>query len=98
MGNRANVKLMYGNGSNIYLYTHWGGSTIHETLARALGRGADRIGDESYLARIIFSEMIQGDILGTTGYGIAPYPIDSGPMPSVNLSTGEITTDYGGEP
>lgn len=28
--------------------------------------------DPPYLARIIFCEMIQDDVLGETGYGIAP--------------------------
>lgn len=52
------------------LYTHWGGSALHETLQAALKRGHDRWTDPSYLGRIIFSEMIFDDVMGNTGFGI----------------------------
>ena len=39
-------------------------------------RGENRWGDDSYLARIIFSEMIQHEVLKETGYGISPYGPD----------------------
>ena len=76
MGDRGNIVLEM-EGGDIYLYTHRGGSDLKQTLRDALDRGRDRWNDESYLARIIFSEMIKGDINGTTGYGIAPYAPDN---------------------
>lgn len=83
MGMRQNIKLNYeGKNPSIYLYSHWGGgskyqdSSLAEALAKALDRGRERWGDESYLARIIFSEVVKGDIDGLTGYGLSPYAID----------------------
>jgi hypothetical protein len=70
MGDRANIVVEQTEGS-VYLYTHWGGSGIRATLAAALDRGRPRWTDPAYLTRIIFSEMIQGDVLGGTGYGIS---------------------------
>lgn len=60
------------DGMSVALYTHWSGSHMRETLAAALDRGRGRWGDATYLTRIIFSEMIQSDVLGETGYGIEP--------------------------
>ena len=76
MGMRRNIALAFDDASTIYLYTHWGAEGLEETLREALLRGKDRWRDPSYLARIIFFEMIQDEVLRTTGYGIAPYPID----------------------
>ena len=60
----------------IYFYTHWGAEGLEDCLCAALIRGRDRWDDPSYLARIIFSEMIQDEVMGNTGYGIAPYECD----------------------
>ncbi|MHC1728024.1 MAG: hypothetical protein AB9866_18820 [Syntrophobacteraceae bacterium] len=76
MGARRNIALKYTQGQKIYFYTHWGAEELEETLRKALSRGKDRWGDESYLARIIFSEMIKDEVMETTGYGIAPYECD----------------------
>lgn len=76
MGDRINLKLKYSQGEPIYLYSHWGGSGMKETIKSALIRGKDRWDDESYLARIIFCEMVRWDVEGLTGYGIAPYECD----------------------
>ncbi len=73
MGDRRNIVLMYGDGNQICLYTHWEGAGLPEVLAKALERGRSRWSDERYLARIIFSEMIQNEVMGTLEYGIAPY-------------------------
>lgn len=81
MGDRANVAFYYaGREEPIYFYTHWGGSELVETVRRALKRGRNRWTDEAYLARIVFSEMIQNEVLQETGYGIAPYECDTGPV------------------
>lgn len=63
--------------ADIFFYTHWAGSELPDTLAGALDRGRGRWDDEAYLARIIFSQMVDGDTLSDTGYGIAPYQPDN---------------------
>jgi len=70
MGDRGQVKITAQGNPDLYLYTHWGAESLPETVAHALGRGRGRWDDDEYLNRIIFSEMIQGDVLGETGYGI----------------------------
>jgi len=57
----------------IWLYSHWGGADLAVVLQSALVRGRPRWDDPSYLARIIFSEMIRDEILEETGYGISPF-------------------------
>jgi hypothetical protein len=79
MGDRANIAIKQqikdekGNPVYIYFYTHWSGSELPEILKSALIRGQSRWGDDQYLSRIIFSEMIQNDVLNETGYGIGTY-------------------------
>jgi hypothetical protein len=69
MGDRANVYVHEGDQPGVYLYSHWGGSTLPQVVRDALARGA-RWDDPDYLTRIIFCEMVKGDVSGTTGYGI----------------------------
>ena len=81
MGDRANI-VMKQNHSNsntgeIYFYTHCDGYQLPKILQDALKRGRRRWDDESYLARIIFSEMIQGNLEGENGYGISAYLTDN---------------------
>lgn len=91
MGDRGNIALKFSEGGKIYLYTHWHGSSLREILKSALIRGKDRWDDEQYLARIIFSEMIKNDVLGTTGYGIST-TLDDGEdkVVTVNLCVQKI--------
>ena len=70
MGDRGTVDLDYGDGKKVYLYTHWGRYNLGETVQNALKRGRRRWNDQPYLARIIFSEMIQDDVLEETGFGL----------------------------
>lgn len=72
MGDRRNVIVQHSNGLDVALYSHWGGSELQETVADALVRGAARWTDETYLTRIIFSEMIKREVMDETGYGIEP--------------------------
>jgi hypothetical protein len=86
MGDRGQIKI-----GGVYLYTHWDGGAIEETLRQALLRGQDRWDDEPYLARIIFCEMVKDDIKGTTGYGISSdFQDNEYPMPVVNVDTQTI--------
>jgi hypothetical protein len=75
MGNRNNIKITYRTGDSVYLYSHWGGSELQDIVANAV-MTSDRVEDESYFARVLFSRMIMNEIEGETGYGIAPYPPD----------------------
>lgn len=71
MGDRANV-VVVDNGERVYLYTHWSGHDLPDTVRRALVRGEGRWTDAPYLTRIIFCEMIGKDGgEGTTGFGIS---------------------------
>lgn len=67
MGDRAQIHLV---DTDVWLYAHSDGYRIEEVVAEALDRGRSRWDDPPYLARILFSELIAGDIEGTTGYGI----------------------------
>lgn len=46
-------------------------------VANALERGKGRWGDDSYLARIIFCELVKDDVGGTAGTGIDVEPGDN---------------------
>ena len=70
MGDRANVQVVDGE-SNVFLYTHWTGTDLPQTLQKALVRGKERWQDGQYLARIIFCEMVGELADGLTGFGIS---------------------------
>jgi hypothetical protein len=74
MGDRANIVVRdrYAKGEReaVFLYSHWGGYELPDVLRKALARN-DRWGDDPYLARIVFEEMIEVDRGGATGFGIA---------------------------
>lgn len=77
MGDRGNVQVKEGPADNgVFFYTHWSGSELPRIVANALKRGRGRWGDTPYLARIIFCEMIQDDVLEETGYGISTSECD----------------------
>lgn len=96
MGDRGNIKMIYEDGKEIYFYTHWDGSELPQTLKNALARSKDRWNDEPYLSRIIFSEMIQNDVMGTTGYGISPYETDN-EHPIISVTPSKQTIEIGGK-
>lgn len=75
MGNRANIFLAEPSytaapNTGVFLYTHWDGYELPFTLQAALIRGEGRWND-SYLGRVIFSQLVRDDIDGATGYGIS---------------------------
>lgn len=74
MGDRGNIIIRTEGNPDLYLYTHWSGSLLHEVAQRAL-RVRERWDDDQYLARIVFQEMLDGDE-GTTGFGISTYQPD----------------------
>lgn len=70
MGDRGQVRLISSGQPDIYLYSHWGATDLPYVVGQALERGSGRWGDDEYLNRIIFSEMIKNDVLDETGFGI----------------------------
>lgn len=79
MGDRGNIAIRQRLSKEyIYLYTHWEGSELPETLQTALAspEGRGRWTDEAYLARIIFDHMT-GLAGGETGFGISTSPPDN---------------------
>ena len=97
MGDRAQVHVVANKNKeynhDVWLYTHWGGTGLPETVASAIGRG-ERWTDASYLTRIIFSAMIEGDIRGSTGYGIDNHQHgDVYRVITVDLDEQEVTVD-----
>ncbi len=94
MGDRANIVIEQGEAKETYLYTHWGGTELPQTLHAALSRRV-RWEHDSYLARIIFCEMIGDDMKGETGFGISTEPPDNEyPYLRVNCDTQHITVDF----
>lgn len=80
MGDRGNVIFKYEDGNKIYFYSHWGGNGLKEVVRKALIRGKERWGDDSYLARIVFCQMLieeRATLEDLTGFGIAPYEVDN---------------------
>ena len=77
MGDRGNICMNMEDGNKVYLYTHWGGHGLPETLKAALIRGEERWNDEQYLTRIIFNEMTKGREMELTGFGISTYKCDN---------------------
>jgi hypothetical protein len=58
MGDRANFGFRQENGSIIYLYGHWAGEGMMNTLATAIAKARPRWTDESYATRICISQII----------------------------------------
>lgn len=72
MGARAVIQVtQQSSETSIFLYTHWEGHEIAQTLAQGIHRAleAGRITDDSYATRIIF-DTLTGCDGGDTGYGI----------------------------
>ena len=91
MGDRGNIVIKASMGGKLYFYTHWGGSKLPQVLQEALKRGRDRWGDEPYLARIIFCEMVRGSEMETTGFGISTYETDNEhPLLIVDIANGTV--------
>lgn len=72
MGERGNIVV-----NGVWMYTHWGGDRLKQTLKSALKRGKDRWTDAPYLARIVFCEMVQHEVLSTRGFGLSTRMTDN---------------------
>jgi hypothetical protein len=62
------------DGGTVYLYQHCDAYDLPLALQHALGRGRPVWEDGLYLARVIFCEMVCGDLKGPYGYGISAEP------------------------
>jgi hypothetical protein len=100
MGDRGNIVIEedFSDGK-IFLYSHWGGSSLPEILANALDRGQGRWSDSPYLTRIIFNEMTKGDEMDTTGFGISTVQCDNEhTLLYVDVRNQQVRTDLGSVP
>jgi hypothetical protein len=80
MGDRAHIVVKSGD-SKVYLYTHWRGSDLPKVVRAGLLRasereGGQRLADGPYLTRMLFCDLIDGDVDGSTGFGIASTPCE----------------------
>ncbi len=88
--------MTYEGGEKVCIYSHWGGgnkgeSALEDSLKRALAR-RERWDDDSYLARIIFCEVVKKDIDGATGYGLAPY-VGEEEYPTIHVNFADQTVN-----
>jgi hypothetical protein len=71
MGDRANFGFRQSDGNIIYLYGHWAGEGMMNTLAEAIAKARPRWNDESYATRICISQIIGNEWQEETGWGIS---------------------------
>jgi hypothetical protein len=71
MGDRTNFHFKV-NEDMLTLYSHWGGYSRKQDLARALNAAMPRIqmGDIDYALRICISQLVGEDWTQETGYGL----------------------------
>lgn len=83
MGDRGNIVIRDNwpadvrDKEAVFLYTHWAGTELPETLRTALRAARERWGDSPYLARIVFETMTDHDRGQLTGYGISTQLTDN---------------------
>jgi hypothetical protein len=93
MGDRGNIVIE--NDTDcfphaVFFYSHWHGSGLNSVLKTALAKGQARWNDGSYLARVIFCEMVKDD-KGVTGFGISTAIGDgSHPLLCVNMAENKV--------
>jgi len=71
MGDRGNIIFEESGGTRFYFYTRWRGTDLPHILQKGMIRGRERWSDEPYLARILFSALVEGQEGGDTGFGIS---------------------------
>jgi hypothetical protein len=69
MAARTNIVIEESDKSRVYLYAHNNGD--QSLRAALIGLSSDRANDPSYLARIIFSVMIEDHLHDEEGFGIS---------------------------
>jgi len=71
IGDRANFGFKQTDGNTIFLYSHWGGEGMMNTLAEALYHAKPRWSDCHYGARMAISHIIGNDWKDELGFGIS---------------------------
>jgi hypothetical protein len=71
MGDRANFGFRQTDGSIIFLYGHWAGEGMMNTLATAIAKARPRWTDESYATRICISQIIGNEWDQEYSWGIS---------------------------
>jgi hypothetical protein len=94
MGDRAQIIIKRAD-TAIHLYTHWNGYQLPTMLAKGLAAGKTRWGDDSYLTRIIFCNIMEaGDFRDTAGFGISTQYQDSMPETDLIVNMDDNTVSY----
>jgi hypothetical protein len=73
MGDRGQIAIEQDNNhfpAPVFFYTHWQGHAIKQRLQEALEKGKGRWDDPSYLARIIFCQLVREEWNKTDGFGL----------------------------
>lgn len=96
MGDRINIELQFSDEQSVHIYGHWAGAHVIEgnLLRFAIDSARTRWDDMTYCARIIMSRLMAGSDGSTTGWGIAPYYIDS-ENPAVVVDLENLTVRVG---
>lgn len=73
MGDRAMAEIKTPDGS-LYVYTHWGGSSLPEEAKKALEKAKPRWGDIGYATRIVVDQLTKEGRDEETGFGLMLKP------------------------
>lgn len=100
MGDRGCIVIHDGGDPSLWIYSHWHGESLRTLLAHALEtpQAQARIGDGSYLTRIVFCQIIKqvDDLDGETGWGIATSECESEyDLIHLDVNTGEVRIGHG---
>jgi len=75
MGDRGNIVVRSAPKQEVFLYTHWRGTSVPLIVQTALKR-RQRWSDAAYLARILFDALTEGSHGEETGFGISTHRCD----------------------
>jgi len=97
MGERVVFNFKQADGNYISLYSHWGETSMHEDLAHAIDKARPRWNDETYLARILVSQLIGQDWDSELGYGLwaGTSRYEGETNVEIDLSNKTVTDDSG---
>lgn len=70
MGDRVIYNIKQKDGKYVHLYSHWGGYSALNDLAKALQKAEPRWSDHTYCARIIMSQIVGDNWQDVLGFGI----------------------------
>ena len=102
MGDRGNIVVLnkkYGTDEyeGVWLYSHWGGHRLEGTARKAVAN-CGRVGDPSYLARIIFCNMIADGFrdldTGLMGRELIEREMAKGDVSEMALFLGQMVDEF----